>query len=41
MTKCDRSFSQNAPGFLLQHATVNTNCDNFVAKCESYYKMRR
>ena len=32
---------QNASGFLLPNATVITNCDNFVTKCDSYYKMRR
>ena len=39
---------QNASGFLLQNATVLlqnttviTNCYDFIAKCDSYYKMRR
>ena len=47
VTKCDRSLLQNAPGFLLQNmkvllqnATVITICDNFITKCNSYYKMR-
>ena len=31
ITKCDRS--------LLQNATVIINCDNFVTKYDSYYKM--
>ena len=28
-------------GFLLQNAIVITNCDDFITKCDSYYKMRR
>ena len=47
-TKCDGSLIQNASGFLLQNATILlqnaadiTNCDNFISKCDSYYKMRR
>ena len=42
------SLLQNASGFLLQNATVllqnvtvTTNCNNFITKCDSYYKMRR
>ena len=27
--------------FLLQNATVITNCDNFITKCSSYYNMPR
>ena len=41
ITKCDRSLLQNASGFLLQNATVITNCNDFITKCDSYYKMRR
>ena len=48
ITKCDRSLLQNASAFLLQNATVLlqntkviTNCDNFIIKCDSHYKMRR
>ena len=48
ITKCDKSLLQNAPGFLLQKATVLlknaiviTNCDDFITKCDSYYKMGR
>ena len=48
ITKCDRSLLQNASGFLLpnatallQNATVITNCDNFITKCDSNYKIRR
>ena len=32
---------QNATAILLQNATVITNCDDFITKCDSYYKMRR
>ena len=39
ITKCNRRLLQNAPGFLLQNATVITNCDSFIRKCDSYYKM--
>ena len=38
ITKCGRSLLQNAAGFLLQYATVITNCDNFIAKYDSHYK---
>ena len=44
--KCDRSLLQKASSFLLQNATVllqnvtvATNCDNFITKCDSCYKM--
>ena len=47
VTKCDRIFLQNVSGFLLQNATVllqnvtvTTSRDNFITKCDSYYKMR-
>ena len=47
ITKCDRSLSQNASGFLLQNVTVLfqnetviTNCNDVITKCNSYYKMR-
>ena len=40
VTTCDRSFLQNAT-VLLQNATVITICDDFITKCNSYYKMRR
>ena len=33
ITKCNRS--------LLQNATIVTNCDNFVTKCDIYYKLRQ
>ena len=32
ITKCDS---------LLQKKTVIAKCDNFIAECDSYYKMRR
>ena len=39
---------QNASGFLLQiatflslNATVITNCNDFITKCDSYNKIRR
>ena len=31
---------QNASPFLLQYATVITKCNDFITKCDSYYKMR-
>ena len=36
ITKCDRSLLQNASGLLLQNATVITNCDDFITKCNIY-----
>ena len=36
ITKCDRSLLQNASRFLSQNATVTTNWDDFITKCESY-----
>ena len=48
ITKCDRRLLQNASDFLLQNArvilqnvTVIINYDDFITKCNSYYKMRR
>ena len=48
ITKYERSILQNASGFLLQNTTVLlqnaaliTNSDNFITKCDSYYKMRQ
>ena len=48
ITKCDKSLLQNASGCLLQSAivllqiaAVVTNCNNFITKCDSYFKMRR
>ena len=39
ITKRDRSLLQNASGFLLQNATVITKCDDFITKCDSFYRM--
>ena len=39
--KMRQSLLQNASAFLLQNATVTKKCDDFITKCESYYKMRR
>ena len=48
ITKRDIDLLQDAPGLLLQNATVLlqnmtviTNCENLITKCDSYYKMRR
>ena len=48
IAKCDRRLLQNASGFLLQNATVLlqnvtviANCNDFIRKCDTYYKMRR
>ena len=41
ITKCDKNLLQNASGFLLQNLVVITKCDGFIARCESYHKMRR
>ena len=41
ITKCDISLLQNASSFLLQNATVITNCGDFITKFDIYYKMRR
>ena len=47
VTKCDRSLLQNESDFLLQNATVLLQnvtvitSDDFITKCDSYYKMRR
>ena len=48
ITKCDRSLLQNASVFflqnetvLLQNAKVIINCDNFITKCDVYYKLRQ
>ena len=48
VTKCYRSLLQNPSVFLLQNetvllqnTTVSTDCENFITKCDSYYKMQR
>ena len=33
ITKCDKTLLQNALGFLLQNATVITNCDVYYKMC--------
>ena len=41
ITKCDGLLLQSATAFLLQSATsVITKCDNFITKCDDYYKVR-
>ena len=41
ITKCDGLLLQSATAFLLQSATGITKCDNFITKCDRYYKVRR
>ena len=48
ITKCDKCYYKVRQLFyykvrqvLLQSATVITKCDNFITKCDSYYKVRR
>ena len=41
VTKCDGLLLQSATAFLLQSATGITKCDNFITKCDSYYKVRQ
>ena len=48
ITKCNKSLLQNASDFLLQNATVLlqnatviTNYNNFITKCDGSYKMRQ
>ena len=41
ITKCDGLLLQTATAFLLQSATGITKCDNFITKCDRYYKVRR
>ena len=41
VTKGDRSLLKNPSDFWLQNAAVITNCDYFIIKCNSYYKMQR
>ena len=38
--KCVRFFITKCDSFL-ENATVITNCDDFITKCDGYYKMRR
>lgn len=39
IAKCDKNILQNVSGFLLQNATVIKKCDDFIVKCESYFKV--
>ena len=39
-TKCVKFFITKCDS-LLQNATVITNCDDFITKCDSYDKIRR
>ena len=41
ITKCDRSLLPHVSILLLQNATAITECDDFVTRCDSCYKMRR
>ena len=41
ITKCDDLLLQSATAFLLQSATGITKFDNFITKCDRYYKVRR
>ena len=42
ITKYDGLLLKSATAFLLQSATsVITKCDNFITKCDRYYKVRR
>ena len=48
ITNSDRSLFQNASGFLLRNAivllqnvTVITKGDDFITKCDVYYKLRQ
>ena len=36
-----QALLQSATAFLLQSATGITKCDNFITKCDRYYKVRR
>ena len=41
ITKCDGLLLQSATALLLQSATGIAKCDNFITKCDRYYKVRR
>ena len=50
ITKCDALLLQSAPAFLLQSFLLQvllqsptgiTKCDNFITKCDDYYKVRQ
>ena len=35
ITKYERNLLQDISGFLIQNATVITNCDDFIPKCDT------
>ena len=39
--KMRQAFYYKMQQFIIQNATVITNCNNFITKCDSYCKMRR
>ena len=41
ITKCDSFFYYKVLQVLLQSAKGITKCDNFITKCDRYYKVRR
>ena len=41
ITKCCSYFITKCNKSLLQNASVITNCDDLIIKCDNYYKMRR
>ena len=40
IAKCHKSLFKNASDSLLQNATVIVNCNDFITKSGSYYKMQ-
>ena len=40
ITKCDKCY-YNVRQVLLQSATGITKCNNFITKCDDYYKVRQ
>ena len=41
ITKCDSFFYYKVQQVLLQSATGITKCDNFITKCDDYYKVQQ
>ena len=41
IAKCDSYFITKHDRSLLQNATVITECDDFITKCDIYYKLLR
>ena len=41
ITKCDKCYYKVRQLFLLQSATGITKCDNFITKCDDYYKVQQ